>query len=434
MKELYKKAKINNNLYGQFLFLSFIKGKSKLWEGQYASASMITELYVRVVEVIQNHFTNPKIDGLPYFCKLRNFTTIQGNKNRDKLSYDAKNRTIRFFDYIINIPVQDKSHPDYKRFLYFDKIANTRMSGINEKTGLPRRDDSSANSPISNVRIIKRMFNGVPRLFAQIVVKDEPYSTSAKIEGKVGLDLGVSTVAVVAENVNGKFAELLKFMPNMESIDKERRILERKLDRSTRATSPQCFREEDGRWLKNKKKNKDSNNYKNIRAHLNDIERRRAVYRKNEHGRLTNYIITNLGSTIITENVSVQGWASGKFGKSITEYSPGTFMSKLEDKSDKFIKLNTQKTCLSQHCVCGNKKKKELSERIHHCEVCGRTIQRDLLSAYLMLYTNEENITDFNAAQYNWTEWEPILTSAWNKSGISLQQETSLLTSETTSI
>jgi hypothetical protein len=40
---------------------------------------------------------------------------------------------------------------------------------------------------------------------------------------------------------------------------------------------------------------------------------------------------------------------------------------------------------LSQLCVCGARKKKKLSERLHECN-CGCLAQRDVLSAYLGTY------------------------------------------------
>ena len=45
-------------------------------------------------------------------------------------------------------------------------------------------------------------------------------------------------------------------------------------------------------------------------------------------------------------------------------------------------------TALSQTCLCGNRKKKSLSERTHRCDACGFTAPRDEFSAYLALHTS----------------------------------------------
>ena len=49
----------------------------------------------------------------------------------------------------------------------------------------------------------------------------------------------------------------------------------------------------------------------------------------------------------------------------------------------------------SQICVCGARKKKPLSLRVHECEVCGiGPIQRDLFSAFLWRHIDTDGIFD----------------------------------------
>src|SRR6185295_13808854 len=85
--------------------------------------------------------------------------------------------------------------------------------------------------------------------------------------------------------------------------------------------------------------------------------------------------------------------------------SPSAFESVLTRKAEALgggtERINSYHTALSQHCICGDKKKKALSERTHRCAVCGFVAPRDELSAYLAIYTtftNGEWKTDFKQA------------------------------------
>jgi len=88
------------------------------------------------------------------------------------------------------------------------------------------------------------------------------------------------------------------------------------------------------------------------------------------------------------EKISYKSWQK-MFGRSILNSSPSQFKDILSKKSSynggSLIEYNTQTTALSQTCLCGNKKKKSLTERFHICD-CGIIQQRDLFSAYLGLF------------------------------------------------
>ena len=69
---------------------------------------------------------------------------------------------------------------------------------------------------------------------------------------------------------------------------------------------------------------------------------------------------------------------------------------KAENAGGNLYEFSTVKTCLSQMCICGNKKKKKLSTRWHRCN-CGVKAQRDLFSAYLARYVEEDVFNISNA-------------------------------------
>ena len=77
------------------------------------------------------------------------------------------------------------------------------------------------------------------------------------------------------------------------------------------------------------------------------------------------------------------------------------------------IEFSTRTTALSQRCVCGKKHKKRLSERVHACE-CGVTAQRDLFSAYLARFV-EDDALQVAKARASWPGAEPLLRTAWQQ-------------------
>jgi len=72
--------------------------------------------------------------------------------------------------------------------------------------------------------------------------------------------------------------------------------------------------------------------------------------------------------------------------KSINDASWNKFVQllyyKAEDAGGKVIEVNPKGT--SQYCICGNKVEKSLAIRIHKCNNCGISINRDIMSAILI--------------------------------------------------
>ena len=59
---------------------------------------------------------------------------------------------------------------------------------------------------------------------------------------------------------------------------------------------------------------------------------------------------------------------------------------KLEKIGGEYLEINTHRTELSQTCTCGEIHKKKLGDKLHLCNKCNLSIQRDLLSAYLSIF------------------------------------------------
>ncbi|WP_016870544.1 MULTISPECIES: hypothetical protein [Fischerella] len=92
---------------------------------------------------------------------------------------------------------------------------------------------------------------------------------------------------------------------------------------------------------------------------------------------------------------SVKGWQK-RYGKAISAKSPGFVQSELKRKAEnaggQFIAFSTQKTALSQTHLDGSRIKKSLSQRVHK-DVTGLVMNRDIWSAYLARYINEDQLS-----------------------------------------
>jgi putative transposase len=90
---------------------------------------------------------------------------------------------------------------------------------------------------------------------------------------------------------------------------------------------------------------------------------------------------------IAVEDLNIDGMARGKFAKSIYDAGWASFIGKLAYKAESagrvLVKVNARGT--SQTCLCGVRVPKTLSQRWHLCPACGLSLQRDQVSAQLVL-------------------------------------------------
>lgn len=265
-------------------------------------------------------------------------------------------------------------------------------------------------------RIVKRPGKRTPHWYAQLILEGTPtvkYDKTGKIEkhpvgsGNVGIDIGPQTIAYTSETEVG----LKELADRVQNIENEKRILQRKLDRSRRATNPENYAE-DGTIKRGVKltKNK-SKRYLRSQKELAWLQHRQANIRKQQHNDLANHLMT-LGNRFYVEDMA---WPSlthrvvkteisektGKlkrkkrFGKSVGNKAPATMISLLDQKLrsrgyEGVIKVDPRKMRASQYNhLTGEYQKKELSERWNKMPD-GKRIQRDLYSAFLLQHTNDE--------------------------------------------
>ncbi len=276
-----------------------------------------------------------------------------------------------------------------------------------------RKDDEYVQLALENrikySRVLRRFIKGKYKYYIQIILEGVPpikiNKKTGKIknpigEGRVGIDIGTQTIAI-SSNSNVK---LLELAPEIDNIEKEKRILLRKLDRQRRANNPNKYNK-DGtikrgnrdRWIK-------SNRYIKTQNKLKEIQRKQRDIRKENHEKLANYILS-LGDNIYVETMNYKGLQAkakettinektGKynkkkrFGKSLSNKAPSMFLTILDNKlkfnGQKLYKIDTTSVKASQFNHIENKYiKKDLNERWN--DFNDYKIQRDLYSSFLIM-------------------------------------------------
>ncbi len=260
-------------------------------------------------------------------------------------------------------------------------------------------------------RLVRRKINSKNLFYVQLILEGKPYQNPEKKLGEeeLGVDVGPSTYAVVGDTK----AELKQFCSELVPKQKEKRKLQRKLDRQRRAGNPQNYNE-NGTVRKDKKKWKQSNQYKKTKSEIAELDRTTAAHRKSIHGHEQNVIISQ-GNIIKAEKIPYKSFQR-IWGKSVSIRAPSMFMSGLKRKAENagghFYEFPTKTTKLSQIChVCENAVKKPLSQRRHTC--CGIDMQRDLYSAFLAKCVDvNTNSLDIARARLLWPCLEPVMRAA----------------------
>lgn len=213
--------------------------------------------------------------------------------------------------------------------------------------------------------------------YASITVKCEVKRQTGM--GAVGIDIGTLT-AVAFDNGdkidNPRF--LSKAQADIRKASKELRRKRKPEKRKTKASR---------RWKKKRKK---------VSLLQNKVASRRQDWTHKVAAQ-----ITSTNSLVATETLNVKNMtAKAKKGqrkrqksglnRSILDVGFGMLRSaikyKVEEAGGLFIEVPAQKVKPSQTCPkCSSQKKKELSERIHQCEKCGHTADRDVASALVCL-------------------------------------------------
>ena len=273
---------------------------------------------------------------------------------------------------------------------------------------------------IKYCRLLKKDIKGKDYYCVQLVLEGIPPKKVNKdtgevnlyiTEGSVGIDIGTQTVAYCSNTE----VKLLELASEVENIEKKKRVSQRKLDRSRRATNPNKFNE-NGTVIKgNRDKWVKSNHYIKIQTELKCLQQKQADVRKQSHNKLANHIL-KLGDKFYVENMNYSGLQkrskkttvskkTGKFnkkkrfGKSLANKAPSMLIEIINRKLKYFgtdiKKINTYTVKASQYNhIEDTYTKKDLSERWNVFNIDNEEvkIQRDLYSSFLIMNVN--NLAD----------------------------------------
>ena len=358
------------------------------------------------VKEMQKHFK----DNIDSFTAQKIATNLW--KAYDKLFY-GNGKDIHYKKYETLNSLEGKSNSTGIRFKNDMLLWNGLKIPVKVDYDNPYEYQAMQNE-IAYCRIVRKYVRNKYKFYLQIVfkgvapIKIDKETGEIKHQlgsGDVGLDIGTQTIAI-ASNTDVKIFEL---SDKVQNIENQKRLIQRKLDRSKRAMNPDNFNK-DGTIKKqgNKKvKWNKSNHYIKLQNELKELYRKQADIRKYQHEQLANYIIS-LGENIYVETMNYSALQKrsiktekndkGKFkkkkrfGKSLANKAPAMLLTIIDRKlkyHDRVLnKIDTYSVKASQYNHIDKQyNKKKLSERWNYF---GDTkVQRDMYSAFLIM--NVEN-------------------------------------------
>lgn len=253
------------------------------------------------------------------------------------------------------------------------------------------------------VSIVRKLIRGSYKYYVQFSIEGQkPLKGRSLGSGRVGIDLGPSTIAVAAEST----VYIDKLAAKCDRIEEKVGKIQRRLERSRRASNPQNFNE-DGTikrisrvngerrvWYKSKR-------YVKLQQELAELQRKQAAVRKLQHIERANELLS-LGDTFIVENNPVASWAKKskettmdektgriqskkRYGKSVSNHAPAMFIDilkqKVESLGGEFAKVDTHNAASRYDFVSGEFTEHQINER-NILLSNGQTHQRDMLAAF----------------------------------------------------
>ena len=265
---------------------------------------------------------------------------------------------------------------------------------------------------IKYVEIISKTIRGKQVFYLYIVCQGIPVSKIQKGEGVIGIDPGVSTVAYVSKDSCG----LVDLVPK-DFARKERLIqnLSRKIERSRRVNNPEVYNK-NGTIKKDVRFKPLSKRAKRLAIRRQTAYRKLTEDRRKIQGELVNHIVSQ-SSVIKIEDLDVKSlqkrksetrinpktgrpFSKKRYGKAIFKAAPGYFRTLLLQRANstgcKVDIISPKKTKPSQYNhITGEFNKKELKTRIYNLTDEITDVQRDLYSAFLIAYIeNDKYLTE----------------------------------------
>ena len=189
-----------------------------------------------------------------------------------------------------------------------------------------------------------------------VETKAEPLEKTGQV---VGIDVGISAFATLSDRTQ---IDNFKYY---ESTQKKLRVAQRRVAR----------------------RKKGSNQRRKAVLQLKKIHQKIRNQRNDFQHKVSTYLV-NQYDLIAIERLSVLGMSKGILSKQMNDIAIGNFFQKLKYKAECAGKtlIEVAAAFTSQDCSsCGNRVKKDLSVRVHHCLQCGLILDRDLNAAINIL-------------------------------------------------
>jgi hypothetical protein len=286
--------------------------------------------------------------------------------------------------------------------------AESGRRGKEQQAELAEIEALIAAGKVLSTRVVRTVIDGRDTYRMQMVVDGSPTRRHRVGDGRVSFDLGPSEIAVAVERSDETWAGWVEPLADRLRLDTARlRRAQRHLDRQHRAGSPGCFNP-DGTHTPGRCDWQRSRSAEHTTTRVAELHRQLAQHRKTLHGALANRLFAQ-GVDIACEKLDYVAWQKN-YPRSVRDRAPGLLVETMRRKAesaggDHLFEFNPNTTALSQTCLCGNRKKKPLSQRVHRCE-CGIKERRDLFSAYLGLHVRRDgdglDRLDLEAANTGW--------------------------------
>ena len=265
---------------------------------------------------------------------------------------------------------------------------------------------------ICNNRIVHKQIRGKDRFYLQITLegkavpkrkKDGSYRHT-KGNGRIGVDLGSSTVAYVTDQEVGLQNLAERSMKRTLKNERKLKQLQRKANWSRYKNNLNNYRYDGTIKRGIRLEWKQSNRYKKLMLEIEELHRKNSANRKYAINELSNSL-RSIGDEVIIEPMNFKALqkkskevtknqkgkfnSRKRFGKSLLNRNPGYLKECLKKKfTYKEVDIWDYKASQYDH-KNGVFEKKKLSKRMHQFED-GTIIQRDLYSAFLLRCANDD--------------------------------------------
>ncbi len=286
--------------------------------------------------------------------------------------------------------------------------------GAEQQSELAEIEALIAAGKVLSTRVVRTVIGCRDTYRMQLVCDGHPPRRHPIGEGKVSFDLGPSQIAVAVQRADGSWSGWVEPLADAIRLDTTGlRRTQRQLDRQHRAGSPACF-DKDGVHTLGRCVWQRSAAARRTAMRVAELQRRLAEHRKSLHGALANRLL-GYGTDVACERLDYVSWQKN-FPRSVRDRAPGLLVEMLRRKAEsaggqQLYEYHPQTTALSQTCLCGNRRKKPLWQRVHRCG-CGTREDRDLFSAYLGLHvrTGADGVDrlDLQPAREGWLHRQDV--------------------------